>query len=140
MLLVLAPFVGVARSGNPAAARADRPAPVARPVGDRDPHRIIRPDAAGFQLFMQMLVFPMIFLAGVFFPVDVPTWMQVLSKLNPATYGVDAIRQVFLGSGPGRRRLGVSVWATMSLVERSRSSASSASPSSVPRYGASAVE
>lgn len=77
------------------------------------------PTQQGFQLFMQMLVFPMIFLAGVFFPVDsVPAWMQVLSKINPATYGVDAIRQVFLGSGPAGAGLGVSVLDhTMSLVE-----------------------
>ena len=42
----------------------------------------------------------------------------MLSKLNPATYGVDAIRQVFLGSGPAGAGLGVSVLGhTMSLVE-----------------------
>jgi ABC-2 type transport system permease protein len=73
----------------------------------------------GFQLFMQMLVFPMIFLAGVFFPVDsVPMWMEIASKVNPVTYGVDAIRQVFLGSGPAGAGLGVTVLGhTMSLVE-----------------------
>jgi ABC-2 type transport system permease protein len=73
----------------------------------------------GFQLFMQMLVFPMIFLAGVFFPVDsVPLWMEVASKVNPVTYGVDAIRQVFLGSGPAGAGLGVTVFGhTMSFVE-----------------------
>jgi len=77
------------------------------------------PTQQGFQLFMQMLVFPMIFLAGVFFPVDsVPAWMQFLSKINPATYGVDAIRHVFLGSGPAAAGLGVSVLGhTMTLVE-----------------------
>lgn len=71
----------------------------------------------GFQLLMQMLVFPMIFLAGVFFPVDqVPLWMEVASKLNPVTYGVDAIRQIFLGSGPAGAGLGVTVVGhTMSL-------------------------
>jgi ABC-2 type transport system permease protein len=42
----------------------------------------------------------------------------LLSKINPATYGVDAIRQVFLGSGPAGAGLGVSVLGhTMSLVE-----------------------
>ena len=73
----------------------------------------------GFQLFMQMLVFPMIFLAGVFFPVDqVPLWMEVASKVNPVTYGVDAIRQVFLGSGIAGAGLGVTVFGhTMSFVE-----------------------
>jgi ABC-2 type transport system permease protein len=53
----------------------------------------------GFQLLIQVLIFPLIFLAGVFFPVDqAPGWLQVLSKLNPMTYGVDAIRQIMLGS------------------------------------------
>jgi ABC-2 type transport system permease protein len=53
----------------------------------------------GFQLLIQLLIFPLIFLAGVFFPVNqTPDWLQVLSKFNPLTYGVDAIRQVFLGT------------------------------------------
>lgn len=52
----------------------------------------------GFQLLLQLLIFPMIFLAGVFFPISqAPGWLQALSKVNPMTYGVDAIRQVFLG-------------------------------------------
>ena len=51
----------------------------------------------GFQMVMQLLIFPLIFLAGVFFPVDnVSPWMQVIAKVNPLTYGVDAVRQVFL--------------------------------------------
>ena len=52
----------------------------------------------GFQYLMQLMVFPLIFLSGVFFPVDaVPTWLQMVAKINPLTYGVDAIRQIFLG-------------------------------------------
>ena len=70
----------------------------------------------GFQLFIQLLIFPLIFLAGIFFPVNqVPLWLEVLSKVNPLTYGVDAIRQVFIGVQPG---LGVTVLGhTMSLLE-----------------------
>ena len=70
----------------------------------------------GFQLVIQLLIFPLIFLAGVFFPVNnVPDWMAVISKLNPVTYGVDAIRQIFLGSSP---ELGVTVLGhTMTLAE-----------------------
>jgi len=70
----------------------------------------------GFQVLTQVLIFPLIFLAGVFFPINnVPDWLAVISKVNPLTYGVDAIRQVFLGSGLG---LGVSVLGhTMSIVE-----------------------
>ena len=64
----------------------------------------------GFQLLIQVLIFPLIFLAGVFFPVDkAPDWLQVLSKLNPMTYGVDAIRQIFLGS-PAAGGLGVQIF------------------------------
>lgn len=50
-----------------------------------------------FQMVMQMLIMPMIFLSGVFFPVNnAPVWLEVLVKLNPVTYGVDAIRQLLL--------------------------------------------
>jgi ABC-2 type transport system permease protein len=66
---------------------------------------------------LQILVFPMVFLAGVFSPVDtLPVWMEVLSKSNPVTYGIDAIRQVFLGSDPAAAGLGVTVFGrTMGL-------------------------
>ncbi|HET9496851.1 MAG TPA: ABC transporter permease, partial [Candidatus Limnocylindria bacterium] len=71
----------------------------------------------GFQLLIQLLVFPLIFLAGVFFPINqAPDWLQVLSKFNPLTYGVDAIRQVFIGSADPR--VGVTVFGhTMTLGE-----------------------
>jgi ABC-2 type transport system permease protein len=72
----------------------------------------------GFQLMIQLLIFPLIFLAGVFFPINqAPDWLQVVSKFNPLTYGVDAIRQVFLGSEAGAQ-LGVTVFGhTMALLE-----------------------
>ena len=54
-----------------------------------------------FQAVMQMLMFPMIFLSGVFFPLQgLPAWMNILVKINPATYGIAPIRQVMLGTGP----------------------------------------
>jgi ABC-2 type transport system permease protein len=53
----------------------------------------------GFQIVMQLVIFPMMFLSGIFFPVSgTAAWLEVLSKLNPVTYGIDAIRQVFLGT------------------------------------------
>ncbi len=52
-----------------------------------------------FQAVMQMLMFPVIFLSGVFFPLQgLPGWMNVLVKLNPATYGITPIREVMLGA------------------------------------------
>jgi len=54
-----------------------------------------------FQAVMQMLMFPMMFLSGVFFPLQgLPVWMNILVKVNPATYGVALIRQVVLGVLP----------------------------------------
>jgi ABC-2 type transport system permease protein len=66
----------------------------------------------GFQLVIQLLIFPLIFLAGVFFPIQTaPEWLQVLSKFDPLTYGVDAIRQIMLGpeAGLGVVVLGIKV-------------------------------
>jgi len=69
----------------------------------------------GFQLLMQLIIFPMMFLSGIFFPLTgMATWLEVLSKINPVTYGIDAIRQVFLGS----EAAGVIIFGhTMSIVE-----------------------
>lgn len=52
----------------------------------------------GFQVIIQIVIFPLMFLSGVFFPVNnVPAWMSIISKINPVTYGVDSIRQIVLG-------------------------------------------
>jgi ABC-2 type transport system permease protein len=52
----------------------------------------------GFQALMNVLIMPMVFLSGVFFPVrDLPVWLGIVVRINPVTYGVDAIRQVILG-------------------------------------------
>ena len=50
-----------------------------------------------FQVLLQIMIFPLIFMAGVFFPVEgAPAWLKILAKLNPLTYGVDAVRQIFI--------------------------------------------
>lgn len=55
-----------------------------------------------FGIIMQIFILPLFFLSGAFFPLTaVPRWMEIISKLNPLTYGVDAFRQVILhGSVP----------------------------------------
>jgi len=56
-------------------------------------------DPHGFQLIMNFLIMPMFFLSSAFFPIDsLPQWLQVLSLLDPMTYGVDALRNVLVGS------------------------------------------
>ncbi len=82
----------------------------------------------GFQIVVQLVIFPLIFLSGVFFPVNnVPVWMAIISKINPLSYGVDAIRQLFLGkelaamggtTGPAGNAIGVTVLGhTMTMAE-----------------------
>jgi ABC-2 type transport system permease protein len=53
----------------------------------------------GFQMLMNFLVMPLYFLSGAMFPIrSAPPWMNVLMKLDPLTYGVDALRNlVFSG-------------------------------------------
>ncbi len=51
----------------------------------------------GYNVLMELLQFPLIFLSGTFFPLNtLPGWLEAVSKLNPVTYGVDAIRKVIL--------------------------------------------
>ena len=82
----------------------------------------------GFQMLIQIIIMPLVFLSGIFFPVNnVPAWLEVISKVNPMTYGVDAIRQVFLGidvssmstvTGSDNYTVGVTVFGhTMSVLD-----------------------
>ena len=42
----------------------------------------------------------MVFLSGALFPVtNMPAWMDILVKVNPVTYGVDAMKKVMTGAG-----------------------------------------
>ncbi len=55
-----------------------------------------------FSVIMNLLVFPMFFLSGAFFPLTaVPLWMKIISAVNPLSYGVDALRQILLASQVG---------------------------------------
>jgi len=117
IMLVLAPFLGVSLS--PGLVAGLIPLVVVISLGLSGLGILIASfmtSQQGFQVLIQILIFPLIFLAGVFFPVNaVPLWMEVISKINPLTYGVDAIRQLFLGSNVG---LGVAVFGhTMTIVE-----------------------
>jgi ABC-2 type transport system permease protein len=50
-----------------------------------------------FGLLLNLLVFPMFFLSGAFFPLsNAPKWMMMLSEINPLTYGVDSFRSILL--------------------------------------------
>ncbi len=50
-----------------------------------------------FQMINQFVMFPLIFLSGIFFPLQgLPAWMNVLVRINPVSYAVDPLRRVIL--------------------------------------------
>jgi ABC-2 type transport system permease protein len=55
-------------------------------------------DIHGFQLVVNFFVFPIFFLSGALFPItEFPTWLKVVSYLNPLSYGVDGMRWSLIG-------------------------------------------
>jgi ABC-2 type transport system permease protein len=53
----------------------------------------------GFQMVMTFLMMPMFFLSGALFPLQgLPVWMDVLTKLDPAAYGMDPLRRIVLST------------------------------------------
>jgi ABC-2 type transport system permease protein len=54
----------------------------------------------GFQMIVSFVVFPLFFLSGALFPLDnLPAWLSLLTAADPVTYGVDALRNLMLGTG-----------------------------------------
>jgi len=52
-----------------------------------------------FQVVMQMLLMPMLFLSGALFPLNgLPGWLTVITRLNPLTYAIAPLRQVIFAA------------------------------------------
>lgn len=55
-------------------------------------------DANTFGSASNFVIFPLFLLSGAVFPLErLPAWLLFAVKLNPLTYGVDALRQIALG-------------------------------------------
>lgn len=53
----------------------------------------------GFNIIMNFLVMPMLFLSGAMYPVTtLPSVLRHLTQINPLTYGVDALKHTLLRS------------------------------------------
>src|SRR3970040_1249817 len=47
----------------------------------------------GFHLVMNLVLFPLLFFSGAFFPLhDLPLWLKVAAAVNPLSYAVDLVR------------------------------------------------
>ncbi|WP_051914196.1 ABC transporter permease [Thermorudis peleae] len=55
----------------------------------------------GFGLIMNFLMTPLLFLSGALYPLsNLPSWLTVLTRIDPVSYGIDAVRKIVLeGSG-----------------------------------------
>ncbi len=55
-------------------------------------------DMQGFQLIMNFMVLPIFFLSGALFPLNnLPTALKYITRLDPLSYGVDALRGSLIG-------------------------------------------
>ncbi|GII89862.1 ABC transporter permease [Sinosporangium siamense] len=58
-----------------------------------------QPGGELFYMVTQAVMFPLILLSGMLLPLDSgPTWLQVLGRINPVSYIVDAERMLFAGT------------------------------------------
>src|SRR3989338_673511 len=56
-------------------------------------------NAEAFSLIFSLVMYPMFFISWALFPVDnLPGWLALLNKIDPATYAVDAFRELLLGT------------------------------------------
>lgn len=56
-------------------------------------------DMHAFQLIMNFVIMPIFFLSGALFPLEsLPAFINVIARINPLTYGVEAIRLALIGS------------------------------------------
>jgi ABC-2 type transport system permease protein len=57
-------------------------------------------DMQGFQLIMNFLVMPLFFLSGSLFPLQgLPEALALIARLDPLSYGIDALRSILIGIG-----------------------------------------
>jgi ABC-2 type transport system permease protein len=55
-------------------------------------------DMRGFQMVMNFLVMPIFFLSGALFPLaDLPAALEVATRLDPLSYGIDGLRGALIG-------------------------------------------
>ncbi|PIR87089.1 MAG: multidrug ABC transporter permease [Candidatus Harrisonbacteria bacterium CG10_big_fil_rev_8_21_14_0_10_49_15] len=74
-------------------------------------------DTSAFPLIINFVMFPIFFLSGALFPLtNIPPALELITKLNPFSYGVDAIRGGLVGSAEHPIWLDLTVVAGVTLV------------------------
>jgi ABC-2 type transport system permease protein len=74
-------------------------------------------DMQGFQLIMNFMVLPIFFLSGALFPLaNLPLALAIITRLDPLTYGVDALRGVLIGTSHFGLALDVSLLGLVAVA------------------------
>jgi len=70
-----------------------------------------------FSVIMNFIVMPMFFLSGAMYPVKLlPEVLKIVSKLNPLTYGVDALKNIVFPYETGRMSADFSLFTDLSVI------------------------
>lgn len=74
-------------------------------------------DMQGFQLIMNFLVMPLFFLSGSLFPLQgLPTALAIIARLDPLSYGIDALRAILIGVGHYGLSLDIAMLSGVTLI------------------------
>ncbi len=74
-------------------------------------------DMQGFQLIMNFLVMPLVFLSGAFFPLNnVPSALLWVARFDPLSYGIDALRYFLIGIATFPLALDITVLTVVSAI------------------------
>ncbi len=74
-------------------------------------------DMQGFQLIMNFLIMPLFFLSGALFPIEgLPPALATVVRIDPLSYGVDALRAILIHAGHFGLTLDVGVLAGVSAL------------------------
>jgi ABC-2 type transport system permease protein len=74
-------------------------------------------DMQGFQLIMNFLVMPLFFLSGSLFPLEgLPKALAIIARVNPLSYGIDALRAVLINTNHYGLGIDLAVLAAITLI------------------------
>jgi ABC-2 type transport system permease protein len=74
-------------------------------------------DMQGFQLIMNFLVMPIYFLSGALFPLtNLPSVLKFFTRIDPLSYGIDAMRNLLIGASTFTPELSLAVLCLAALL------------------------
>jgi ABC-2 type transport system permease protein len=57
-------------------------------------------DFQSFPIIINFVIFPLFFLSGAIFPLEgIPKGLEIVTQLNPLTYGIDVLRELIVSAG-----------------------------------------